>query len=198
MKKLVTILCFVFVLVPAQKLFAQKFSLGPGVLLHSILVHEGNVIDMKSAPGLSLDFEVAFPVAPTFMISTGASFTGLAGYHFGGDTSLNLGEIFFDVPVRGRVCIDLGPNVVLQFIGGPVMSVNLVSIDAHASHTNNNYETYPELRRFDVLVGFGVGVELIKHIRITTGFDYGVLDRNGSSDAWMHRGQSKFGVQYIF
>lgn len=198
MKKIIALVCFVFAFVPAQKLFAQQFSIGASSATHIYLFNEAGNIHGAGAPGLSLDFEATFPVTEIFKVSAGASLTGAAGYHFGGDTALNLGEIYFDIPVRARIYIPLGGRTALNFFGGPVLSTNLVSIDAHAAGTTNNYETYPHLRRFDVMLGVGAGIDIIEHIRVALGFDYGLLDRNGDANAWCHRGQIKVGVQYIF
>jgi hypothetical protein len=198
MKKIMALLCFVFAFVPAQKLFAQQFSLGAGWAYHFYVSHSGSDAKTSVAPGLSLDFEASIPMSDAIAIATGASFTGVAGYHFGGNSSVNLGEIFFDVPVRAKFNIPLPGRVKMGVFAGPVLSVNLVSIDAHASNTINNYEAYPNLRRFDILLGAGVSVDIIDHIRAIAGFDYGLLDRNAKAGEWLHRGQLKVGVQYIF
>lgn len=198
MKKIIALVCFVFAFVPAQKLFAQQFSIGAGTATHFYLFNEAGNIHGVGAPGLSLDFEATFPVTQTFKVSAGASLTGVAGYHFGGNTAINLGEIYFDIPVRARIYIPLGGRTALNFFGGPVLSTNLVSIDAHASGSTNNYKTYSDLRRFDIMLGVGAGIDIIEHIRVALGFDYGLLDRNASTHDWCHRGQLKLGVQYIF
>lgn len=195
MKKIIALLCVAFAITPA---FAQKFSIGAGSASHIYLFHEGNNIHASAAPGLSLDFEAVFPVTGIFGVSTGASLTGVAGYHFGGNTAINLGEIYFDIPVRAKFFILLGGRVEMFLFAGPVLSTNLVSIDAHAAGTTNNYDTNKQLRRFDVLFGAGMGVDIIDHIRVAAGLDYGLLDRNGEAGNWCHRGQLKLGVQYIF
>jgi hypothetical protein len=198
MKKIIALVCFAFAFMPAQKLFAQQFSLGAGMATHVYLFHEGSSVQAVGAPGLSLDFEVVFPFSQTVGLTTGASFTGVAGYHFGGNKALNLGEIYFDVPVRAKFFIPLSRNVQMSFFTGPVLSTNLVSIDAHSSHVNDNYDTFPHLRRFDILFGAGLGFDIIDHIRVTAGVDYGLIDRNGLSGDWCHRGQLKLSAQYIF
>ena len=138
------------------------------------------------------------PLAEWQSTAAGASLTGVAGYHFGGNNAINLGEIYLDVPVRARFNIPVGGRNNLFLFTGPVLSVNLVSIDAHASGTTNNYETDKDLRRFDVMFGFGVGIDIIEHIRVALGFDYGLLDRVASPDRKCHHSQLKLGVQYIF
>ena len=198
MKKIVALLCFVFAIVPAQKLFAQQFSLGAGTSSHGFVFHGDNSTKAATAPGLSIDFEATFPVSNVFAVAAGASLTGVAGYHFGGNNSINLGEIYLDIPVRARFNIPLGGRTKLFLFTGPVISTNLVSIDAHASGSTSNYDTFKDLRRFDILFGFGVGVDIIEHIRVALGFDYGLLDRNAAADKKFHHSQLKLGVQYIF
>ena len=198
MKKLIAILCFALAFLPAQKLFAQKFSIGAGTSSHGYVFHGDNESKAAVAPGLSIDFEATFPVSKVFGVAAGASLTGVAGYHFGGNDALNLGEIYLDVPVRARFDIPVGGRNNLFLFTGPVLSVNLVSIDAHASGTTSNYDTIKDLRRFDVMFGFGVGIDIIEHIRVALGFDYGLLDRLASANEKCHHSQLKLGVQYIF
>jgi len=198
MKKIIAFLCFAFAFMPAQKLFAQQFSIGAGTASHGYVFHGDNTTKAAIAPGLSIDFEATFPVSKVFGVAAGATLTGVAGYHFGGDKSINLGEIYLDIPVRAHFNIPLGGRTNLFLFTGPVLSANLVSIDAHASGTTSNYDTFKDLRRFDIMFGFGVGVDIIEHIRVALGFDYGLLDRSAAADKKFHHSQLKLGVQYIF
>lgn len=198
MKKIIALLCFAFAFVPAQKLFAQQFSIGAGTSSHGYVFHGDNTTKAAIAPGLSIDFEATFPVSKVFGVAAGASLTGVAGYHFGGDNSINLGEIYLDIPVRAHFNIPLGGRTNLFLFTGPVLSANLVSIDAHASGTTSNYNTFKDLRRFDIMFGFGVGIDIIEHIRVALGFDYGLLDRLASANEKCHHSQLKLGAQYIF
>ena len=157
MKKLANILTLVLALGFAQTLSAQTFSIGAGSASH-IYVSDDHSVAVE--PGLSLDFEAGFPITDLFTIGTGASLTGVYGYHFG--------------------------------------VTNLVSIDAHANGTTSNYDIYHDLKRFDVMLGGGVGVDMFRHVRIELGFDYGLLDRLGDKIDSVHRGQLKLTAQYIF
>ena len=198
MKKALVIL-MILAFLPAQSLWAQKFSLGVGTSAHVFLLHEDNDISARFAPGASLDFEVSFPFTQSFTLATGASVSGVAGYHFAGRKDVNLGEIYVDLPLRAKLYIGLSDVVDLIFFTGPVFSVNVLSANVHGfSNMVNNYSTYPNLGRFDVMLGAGTGVEINKHVRISLGFDYGLLDRNRSSQNWAHHGQLKLGAQYIF
>jgi hypothetical protein len=136
MKILTTLLTLVLALGLAQNLSAQTFSIGAGSSSHFYVFDDHSI---AVEPGLSLDFEAGFPVTDVFVIGTGASLTGVYGYHFGGNEALNIGEIFLDIPVRAKFYIPLGSKVSLVPFAGAILSTNLVSIDAHANGTHNNY-----------------------------------------------------------
>lgn len=195
MKKLANILTLVLALGFAQTLSAQTFSIGAGSASHIYVFGDHSV---AVEPGLSLDFEAGFPITDLFTIGTGASLTGVYGYHFGGNEAKNIGEIFLDIPVRAKFYIPLGSKVSLVPFAGAILSTNLVSIDAHANGTTSNYDIYHDLKRFDVMLGGGVGVDMFRHVRVELGFDYGLMDRLGDKIDSVHRGQLKLTAQYIF
>lgn len=198
MKKTLVIL-IIMAFLPVQSLWAQKFSMGVGTSAHVFLLHEDNDVTARFAPGASLDFELSFPFTPSFTLATGVSVSGVAGYHFAGRQKVNLGEVYVDIPVRAKLYIELSDVVDLIFFTGPVFSVNALSANVRSfKEMVDNYSTYPNLQRFDVMLGFGTGVELSKRVRFSLGFDYGLLDRNTVSGNWAHHGQLKLGVQFIF
>ena len=114
------------------------------------------------------------------------------------DNNKNLGEIYLEAPVRAKLYIPLGSKVDLYIFGGPVASVNLVSGDFHTKQITNNYQANPNLRRFDLLLGGGVGVEIIRHIRATVGYDHGPINRDGTPGRNVHTGALKVAAYYMF
>ena len=48
------------------------------------------------------------------------------------------------------------------------------------------------------MLGGGVGLDIIKHIKLAASFDFGVLDRNASDAIQYHQGVLKFMAAYIF
>ena len=79
-----------------------------------------------------------------------------------------------------------------------VPSACLVTLDAHAKGTTSNYEAYPTLTHLDLMLGGGVGMEAVDHLRVTLGYDYGLLDRDTSSSITLHRSNLKLAVYYMF
>ena len=151
-----------------------------------------------AAPQLSLEGDYTLKLGSNFSASAGLSLTGVAGYHFAGDNSKNLGEIYLDIPIRGKFQIPLFHSFDVYLFAGPTVSVNLVSIDAHSGASTNNYQSYPTLNRLDVMLGGGAGAVIAKHIRIGIGYDYGLLDRDSAAGTTIHTGALKVTAGYIF
>lgn len=194
---------FTFVLVAllfaAGQNASAQISLGVGSGSRIYTFQDGqNPIVPGSAPTLSVEFEANFRLSKVFGVSVGADLMGVAGYHFMKDNSKNLGEIYLEAPIRAKLYIPLGSKVDLYIFAGPVASVNLLSADFHAKQITDNYQTNPNLRRFDLMLGGGVGVEIIKHIRATLGYDHGLLNRDGTDGRRVHTGALKAAAYYMF
>lgn len=199
MKKSVFFLVLAALLFAAGQKASAQISLGVGAGSRFYSIQEGeNPPVPGSAFTLSLEFEANFRLSRLFGVSVGADLAGVAGYHFRNDKSKNLGEIYLDAPVRAKLYIPLGSKVDLYVFGGPVASLNLVSIDAHASGSTNNYQTHPGLKRFDLMLGGGLGLEIIRHIRVTAGYDHGLLNRDGTPGHNAHTGALKVAAYYMF
>lgn len=189
------IACF---FVAAQTADAQ-ISLGVGSGSRIYTFQEGNNPAKPGvAPTISVEFEANFRLSRVFGLSVGADLAGVVGYHFMNNKNKNLGEIYLEAPVRAKLYIPLGSKVDLYIFAGPVASVNLVSGDFHAKQITDYYQTIPELRRFDVMLGGGVGIEIIRHIRATVGYDHGLINRDGRPGYNSHTGALKVAAYYMF
>lgn len=199
MKKIFSILSFAALLLLTAQTAQAQISLGVGSGSRFYTFQEGTApITPGSAPTLSVEFEANFRLARVFGVSVGANLTGVAGYHFMNDNSKNLGEIYVEAPVRAKLYIPLGSKVDLYVFAGPVASVNLVSGDFHAKEITDNYKANPNLRRFDVMLGGGVGIEIIRHIRATIGYDQGLINRDGTPGKTARTGALKVAAYYMF
>lgn len=109
-------------------------------------------------------------------------------------------ESYIDIPIRGKVFIPLGNSVDLNVFAGFVPSYCLGSwgkVDKDDDATNR-FKDNEDHKRFDVMLGGGVGLDIIKHIKLAASFDFGVLDRNASDAIQYHQGVLKFTAAYIF
>jgi hypothetical protein len=199
MKKSFFLLSFVVLLFAAIQTAEAQISLGIGTGSRVYTFQEGNAPAMPgAAPTISIEFEANFRLSRVFGVSVGADLAGVAGYHFMNDKSKNLGDIYLEAPVRAKLYIPLGSKVDLYIFGGPVASVNLISGDFHTTQITDNYKANPNLRRFDVMLGGGVGVEIIRHIRATVGYDHGLINRDGTPGRNVHTGALKVAAYYMF
>lgn len=195
MRKL--ILCLVALVAAGMWEMQAQISVGVGISSQGYTMRQGSESHGGAALGLSADFEASFRLYRNFGVSAGAALSGVAGYHFAG-SSKNLGEIYLDIPMRAKYYIPLTHLAELYLFGGVVPSACLVTLDAHAKGTTSNYETYPTLTHLDLMLGGGVGLEAVDHLRVTLGYDYGLLDRDTSSSITLHRSNLKLAVYYMF
>ena len=196
MKKPFSLLSFVLFLFAAIQTAEAQISLGVGVGSRVYRFQEEGAPTMPgTAPALSIEFEANFRLSRVFGVSVGADLAGVAVSHFMNDKGKNLREIYLETPVRAKLYIPLGSKVDLYVFAGPVASVNLVSGDISTGQITNNYQANPNLRRFDLLLGGGVGVEIIRHIRATVGYDHGLISRDGTPGRNVHTGALKY---YMF
>ena len=199
MKKLFAFMAVMAAMTAVSNVSAQtRFSLGAGAAVNMYHISENAEKSVKSAPGLSLDFEADFALKGNFSLSAGAGFAGVAGYHFGGNKKMNLGEIYLDIPLRAKYHIPFNPGTNLYFFAGVVPNICLVSIDAHSSGTKSFFNTIPTLRRAGVMLGGGVGMEIIDHIRLSVAYDHDLIDKVGAADVSCRRGAVKVVAYYIF
>jgi len=199
MKKLFAILAIVAFFFAGAREASAQISIGAGSGSRAYLFTDAQgVTVIGSAPTVSVDFEANFRLTRLFGLSVGADVAGVAGYHFMKDKTKNLGEIYFDIPVRAKLYIPISRQVELYVFGGPVASLDCLSVDAHVKGTTDNFETNPTLTRFDVMLGAGLGIEIIKHIRATVGYDHGLIDRDTNPNVKIHTGVLKVAAYYMF
>lgn len=199
MKKIITLLAITAFFFAGASEASAQISVGAGSGSRAYLFTDADGLTViGSAPTVSVDFEANFRLTKHFGLSVGADLAGVVGYHFMKDNTKNLGEIYFNVPVRAKLYIPIGSNVALYVFAGPVASLDCLSVDAHAAGSTDNFKTRPTLTRFDVMLGGGLGVEVIKHIRATVGYDYGLLDRDTNPNVSIHTGVLKVAAYYMF
>lgn len=152
-----------------------------------------------SALHLSMEFEADWTAAGNLVLSAGASLAGSAGYHFAGDGSKNLGEIYLDIPLRAKYHFPFMDGRRSFFIfAGPVLSLDIVSLDAHSKGTTSNFDTFPDLGRFDLMLGGGVGLVTGPRSAVSLSYDHGLLDRDKGASASVHTSVVRLGINYRF
>ncbi len=121
-------------------------------------------------------------------------------------------EHYVNVPLHLSYGLNLSPAVKVFVYGGPTANVGIASstkstasgsidfIDgasASKTKTYNNYEN-ENFSRFDILLGAGAGIEVLKQFRVTAGYDWGMLDRHASEDVTLKRNRFAVGAAFLF
>lgn len=113
-------------------------------------------------------------------------------------------ESYLAVPVNFSYKLDLVPGTLaIEPYAGPTFAYGLSSKGSvwdeltNATTTTDNYDgtTYG---KFDLQVGVGLAFDIVDMIRVTVGYNMGLLDRNSDSDYKVTTSNINFGVAYLF
>lgn len=154
---------------------------------YSLPIVEG----LSFVPGLYYEFLAA---AGAKEVSEHISMTG------------SLIEHYLQLPLTLQFGGEVARSCRLFVFGGPTLSLGLASTRTESLSVpnfislggkHNQYED-GDYGRFDLMVGGGAGVDIYR-IRVTVGYDWGLLNRNLSDDGDIrHRGHLLVGVGWVF
>jgi len=173
-----------------------SFGLGTGTRL---FFEPGE--DARPIYGVQLNFEESRRVSDYFGYSAGIDFgayTKKDYFHTAESLNMTLGlrELYLDIPVRAKFYIPFG-NVEMYIFGGPVPSVCLSSVAYSSESTKTSrFREGSDYTRFDVLAGGGIGFEFGEKLRVTAGYDHGLLNR--FKDSSVKSGVAKLTASYMF
>ena len=144
-------------------------------------------------PGLSLNPGLYYEFLTS---TTGASLGSWASYS--GKTT----EHYVNIPLHLSFAYSFAPTFKMFVYGGPTANVGIASttkgnIAGAIETTTDNYKD-SHYSRFDIMLGGGIGVELMSKIRLTVGYDMGMLDRNTRDNVTLKRNRLTAGAALVF
>ena len=154
--------------------------------------------ESDAAYAVGLSFEQNARLAKIFGVSVGADLGLVAMNEFKGVKDASFLESYLDIPVRAKVFIPFGSAVDFSIFAGGAPSFCLSSntkvgdADPIKNLSDNGYQS------FDMMIGGGIGLDIISHIKLALSFDFGLLDRNKSDIIETHSGVLKFKAAYVF
>ena len=205
MKKILTSVLAASLMLLGTSAYAQ-FSIGAGYVNGKYTYASSNSKHSDNANGFYAGIEYTVPVGEALGLSAGVNYENLMSkdYNLYG-ISGNLKEQYINVPVRVNVGTNLGDARVFVF-GGPTFSYALSSkaevgvlgitgvVDLYDKEILDN--------RFDVMVGGGLGIDLMDKLRFTVGYDLGMFNKldSGDSDATTKFTRNKLhaGIAFLF
>jgi hypothetical protein len=215
MKRFFTTVLAASMMLAGTTMFAQKVNVEAGFGLSS--TRFDYALDSKTADlfGGTVGVSYAVPlIEQTLDFAPGIQF----GYFTKGDVSVNLNmidlhlngsftETYIAVPLDLNLKVNISDDMKLMLIAGPTIDVGLSSRlkESTTKLEKDIYDVelggFAKYNRFDVLIGGGVGFDVMDAIRFSVRYDYGLVNRNSGSTGNLvevHRSQLKFGVGFLF
>ena len=152
-----------------------------------------------------------FYAGASYNIPVGTSGLGIApGVYFAYMTdkdvdiyvaSGDLVESYLEIPLDLNLKFPIADGLNGVIYAGPTFAYGVASKVNSGSTTIDLYDgtisNYLDYNRIDVLAGGGIGVEFENMVRFDVGYDFGLLNRGGST-VGVHRNQLHAGVAFMF
>ena len=185
MKKILTSVLVASLMLLGTSAFAQV-SVGAGYVNGKYNYANSNSKYSQNANGFYAGLEYNVPVGEVLGISAGVNYEMLMSKDYNlYSISGNLKEQYINVPVRLNIGANLGDSRVF-FFGGPTMSYALSSkAEVGVAGITGSVDLYDKdilKNRFDVMVGAGVGIDLMERFRVTVGYDFGMFNKLDDGD----------------
>ena len=116
-------------------------------------------------------------------------------------------EHYVNVPIHFNYGANFTPKFRFFFFGGPAVSYGVISrttvsgsiLGFSANTVVDNYRDVSGYGRWDVMVGGGMGFDLVNRLRLTVGYDFGLMNRYiDGGDYDRHRQQLHAGLAFLF
>ena len=201
-------------LLVAVTTFAQV-QIGAGYVNSSDRTRASKDADVSTVTsnGIYAGLGFTMPLAGDLAFTPGVYYMYLTNQHgtsaLGGIISASgkLQEHYVNVPLYFNYGSELAPGFRLFFFGGPTFSAGLISktvlsasiLGFSANTSIDNYKDVSGYGRFDVMLGGGMGVDLGKRLRLTVGYDFGMMNRYTEGNGIIrHRNQLHGGLAFLF
>ena len=211
MKRLLTIILAASAMFAGTTVFAQNVAVEAGFGLSNT---NFNALGYKANADLyggTLGVSYEIPLLPgTLGFAPGVQF----GYFTKGNVNIygydniSFTETYVAVPLDFNFHFNLSDDMKFLVFAGPTLDLGLTSRIKEKS-TSMEYDIYSgkladytNYTRYDVLLGGGVGFDVMDAVRFSVRYDYGVVNRNGgnltSGLLKIHRSQFKLGIAFLF
>ena len=124
-----------------------------------------------------------------------------AMYSYKGD-NVTTKENYLAVPVLFNYAIEVADGFKLVPFAGPTLSYGISSkttlSGGGVSVETDNYGDNSSYKPLDILIGGGVALDVMDMVRVSVGYNAGLLDRNSSDNVTTKASGLHFGVAYLF
>jgi len=192
MKRFIATLAAAAVAMMGVSAFAQA-SVGVGYLSSPLKTKVNSTSASTNLNGFYVGADYNIPLISGIGMAPGLYFSYL-GHE---DSGVKTNETYLTVPVMFNYGFEVSPAVRLSAYAGPSFALGLSSNTKYESVKSNNYDG-DGYKQFDVLLGLGLAADINDILRVSLGYDWGAIDRNGDAVGTLHRNQLHVGVAYLF
>ena len=202
------------VLLVAVTSFAQV-QVGAGYVISSDRTKLSNDAEVSTAAanGVYAGLGVTLPLAGDLAVTPGVYYMFLTSHNGRSvangilSASGDLQEHYVNVPIHFNYGANFTPKFRFFFFGGPTVSYGVISrttlsgsiLGFSANTVVDNYRDVSGYGRWDVMVGGGMGFDLANRLRLTVGYDFGMMNRYiDGGDYSRHRQQLHTGLAFLF
>lgn len=211
MKKILTTILAASMMLAGTSVFAQNIAVEAGFGLSSTKFDIPLLPKTADLYGGTLGISYEIPLVDnTIGFAPGIQF----GYFTGGNVNLpfdlgsaSFSESYLAVPLDLNLHFALSEDMKVLVFAGPTVDFGLTS-RVKQKESGAEYDIYDgalkdltKYTRYDVLVGGGLGLDVMDAVRFTVRYDYGLINRNSGSTSSLikiHRSQLKLGVGFLF
>lgn len=207
MKKIMTLAAAM--LLTATAAMAQ-FSAGIGYLTPNHPWTNDNLNGFYASVDYNIPIVGNLGVAPGIAYSFSGKKTENSVSIFSGRVSLR--EQYVSVPVNVNYALNLSSDLTVRLYAGPTFCYGLTSIlkgdgsvdikgwtIGTGERTTSLYNDSGDYKKFDILVGGGVAFDYDSSIRLSLGYNYGLLNRYDTTlIPSFHRSYLHMGIAYLF
>ena len=108
------------------------------------------------------------------------------------NSDLDVKGTYIDVPIHFNYAFPVAEGFNLGIFAGPTVSLGLTS------KTGDSNDFDHGLKRFDILVGGGVALDIMDIIRVSVGYNAGLLNRSEEDAFKLNTNGLHFGAAYLF
>ncbi len=160
--------------------------------------------DGQSASSYNLDFHGFYAGVDYNIRIIGKTFAIVPGIYYEFLENKDLDPVkwqehYLKIPVDFQLGFRIGKNA--RFIAsiGPKFHIGLASKWKAGVESLDLYKfSENQYRRFDVLLGASIGIEVFNHMKIKVGYDRGLVNRNAAKDTKLYNNIVHAGLSFVF
>ncbi len=160
-------------------------------------VHGGDADGNLGGLYVGANYNIAIPGVNGLAVAPGVDFAMYSEK----DSGVTSKENYIGVPVLFNYAIEVADGFKLVPFLGPTFSIGLSSKSSTEvlgkTVETDNYDN-DDYGKFDILVGGGVALDVMDMIRVSVGYNLGLLDRNANDNFTDKTSGVHFGVAYLF